>query len=407
MEKLAIHGGKPVREKKFPEWPFWNQDEIINIIEVIKSGKWGYNEGSKVKEFEKKFAEYHNARFGICMNSCTTGLKVALLSMGIGPGDEVILPAYTFFASASSIIETGASPVFVDINPYTYNIDPEKIEESITDKTKAVMPVHFAGRTAPMDKIMKIAEKHNLVVVEDAAQAWGSEWQGEKAGTFGNAGVFSFQSSKNITSAEGGIIITDDIKIAELSRAYINCGRMENKKWYEHYILGGNWRPTDFQGDILLAQLKKYPELKSLREKNGDYLTQLLKNIKGIEPLKKDENITSHSYHIFIFKYKKEFFNNKPKENFIKALNAEGIPASPGYSIPLYKQPVFQNNSFGPAGKKKNIGVNYNSYFLPETEKACKEEAVWFKQNLLLGTKNDMENIAEAIEKVKKLSSEI
>jgi len=407
MGNLAITGGKPAREKTFSNWPIWDEKEIDKIVEVVKSGKWGYYKGSNVTEFENVFADYHNAQFGICLNSCTTGLKVSLLAMGIGSGDEVIVPCYTFIASASSVIETGAAPVFVDIEPDSYNIDPEKIEDAITKRTKAIMPVHFAGRMANMDAINKIAKKHGLKVLEDAAQAWGSEWKGKKAGSLGDAGVFSFQSSKNITSAEGGIITTNDESIAKLCRSYMNCGRSEDGLWYEHYLPGGNWRLTNFQAAILLTQFERYPELKTKREKNGDYLCELLKNIPGIESLEKDENITSHCYHIFIFRYKKEFFNNKHKGDFVKALNAEGIPCSPGYSIPLYEQPVFKNNTFGPAGKKVDLGVDYNSFSLPETEKACSEEAVWFKQNMLLGSKEDMEQIAEAVEKVQKYSEEM
>jgi len=407
MVKLAVNGGTPVREKNFPAWPVWNQDEIDGVTEVIKSGKWGYYQGSKVTEFENKFAGYHEAKYGVCMNSCTTGLKIAVLAMGIEQGDEVILPCYTFIASASSIVEAGAVPVFVDIEPGTYNIDPGKIEPAITEKTKAIMPVHFAGRPANMDKINGIAEKHGLKVLEDAAQAWGSEWKGSKVGALGDAGVFSFQSSKNITSAEGGIVTTNNENIEKLTRSTMNCGRSKDGLWYEHYYLGGNWRLTNMQAAMLLAQFNRYPEQKNTREKNGRYIEELLRNIDGIQPMEKDENVTSNSYHILIIRYKKEFFADKPKDKFIKALNAEGIPCSGGYSIPLYKQPVFKNNTFGPAGKKADLGIEYGSMYLPETEKACFEEAVWMKQNLLLGTQNDMDDIATAIEKIQKYKDEL
>ena len=283
MSKLAINGGSALRTKSFPKWPIWDQNEVDNLKSVLESGKWGSLHGNMVKTFSEKYANYHQAKYGICVNSGTTALKIALQATGVDAGKEVILPGYTFIASATAVLDAGAIPVFVDIDPETYNIDFTKIEEAITDRTAAIMPVHFAGRPCNMDEINAIAKKHDLKVIEDAAQAWGSEWKNKKVGAIGDAGCFSFQSSKNITSAEGGIILTNDEETAKFCRSFANCGRVEGGIWYEHYYLGGNYRMSEFQGAVLLAQFERYPELKVRREKNAKYLNEQFSKIEGIE----------------------------------------------------------------------------------------------------------------------------
>lgn len=407
MGNLAINGGTPVRTKPFPTWPVWDENEIENLKEVIDSGKWGSLHGDKVKTFEEKYADYHDAKHGICVNSGTTALKIALQALGIGHGDEVILPAYTFVATATAILEAAAIPVFVDIDPDTYNIDIDKIEVSITERTAAIMPVHFAGRPTDMDALMAVAKKHNLKVVEDAAQAWGSEWNGKRVGALGDAGCFSFQSSKNITAAEGGIILTNDDETAKFIRSYTNCGRLDTGIWYEHYLLGGNSRMTEFQAAVLHAQFDRYPAMKQKREANTQYLNEHLSKIDGIDVMSSDPRVTSNSVHIYIWRYHKEKFNNVPKEKFIEALRKEGLFMSAGYSIPLYAQPLFKNLAFGPRGKKMDLGIDYTGYQLPETEKACYEEALWFPQSVMLGDEDDMKDIVDAVVKVKEHAEEL
>ena len=407
MPVLAVNGGTPVRTQPFPAWPIFGDEEIDNLINVIKSGKWGSLHGSVSADFERKYADAHCAKHGILVNSGTTALKLALTAADIDVGDEVLVPAYTFIASASSIIEAGAVPVFVDIDPNTYNIDVAKARELITNKTRGIMPVHFAGRPADMDAVMALAEKQNLIVVEDAAQAWGSEWKGRPVGAIGAAGCFSFQSSKNINSGEGGIILTNDDLVAKMARAHANCGRSEDGQWYEHFFFGGNSRITELQSAVLTAQFERYPEHLKNRLDNLNYLNQQLGQIDGIEVMAEDERITKQSAHLFIFRYKKDAFAGKDKQAFIKALQKEGIPTSPGYSIPLYKQPVFRQKAFGPRGRTVELPIDYASVFCPETEKACYEEAIWFTQSTLLGTKQDMDDIVQAIEKIKQHANEL
>jgi dTDP-4-amino-4,6-dideoxygalactose transaminase len=317
------------------------------------------------------------------------------------------VPNYTFIASATSILEAGAIPVFVDVENDTYNIDMDNVEDVISDKTTAIMPVHFAGRPANMDKVLAIAKKHKLKIIEDAAQAWGSEWAGTPVGAIGDAGAFSFQSSKNINAGEGGIILTNDELLDKMARAHSNCGRSQDGEWYEHYFFGGNVRMTEFQGVILLAQLARYEELKSIRNKNDDYLNQKLSEIDGINPLINDSRITSRSSHLYIFRYEAGKFNGVPKTRFIDTLRKEGIPCSPGYSLPLNAQPVFLKKAFGPHGKSVDLPIDYATVSSPVTEKACHEEAVWFTQNTLLGTEDDMNDIIEAVIKIKENIAEL
>lgn len=407
MAALALHGGTPVRQKPFPTWPVWGDEEIANLTEVVKSGKWGSLAGSKVKEFEQKFAAYQQARFGVCVNSGTTALRLALMASGVESGQEVLVPNYTFIASATAVLEAGAVPVFVDVEFDTYNMDADVLAAHLSPRTAALMPVHFAGRPANMDKIMDFAKKHGLQVIEDACQAWGAEWDGRRVGAIGNAGAFSFQSSKNINAGEGGIITTNDPEVDKMARAHANCGRSADGQWYEHFYYGGNSRMTEFQAAVLLAQLGRFDELQAIRHENATYLDEQLRRIPGVEPLANPPKATRQSHHLYIFRYRKEEFHGAPKGRFIEALRKEGIPCSPGYSLPLNKQPVFLRKSFGPRGKSIPLPVDYEKVSTPVTERACYEEAVWFTQNLLLGTKEDMDNIVEAIAKVREHAAEL
>ena len=406
MAKLALKGGKPVREKPFPSWPVYGEEELEALKEVLESGVWGIG-GNKKAEFEKRFAEYHRVKYGVAVTNGTAALEISLRAAGIPAGSSVIMPAYTFMATATAAIYANLVPKFVDIDPDTYTIDPSAVEAAITEDVKAIIPVHIAGCPADMEKINSIAEKYNLVVVEDACQAWGAEWNGRKVGSYGDLAAFSFQSSKNITSGEGGIILTDNRKLYETAWSYSNCGRSMEGAWYEHFIPGTNCRITEFQAAILLVQLSRLPEQSEIREDRARYLTSLLSKIDGVTPLKRPEKVTKHAYHLYIFKYSSEAFGGLSREKFREALVAEGIPCSLGYT-PLYRSPAFQNLKRIPfIPKSISEKMDYSEVSLPNTERACYKEALWFTQRMLLGSREDMEDIVAAIEKIKENVDEL
>ncbi|MEM4586014.1 MAG: DegT/DnrJ/EryC1/StrS family aminotransferase, partial [Candidatus Caldarchaeum sp.] len=254
MFSLAIHGGEPVRRRPFPRWPFSDDEEVREVLEVLREGPWSAG-SQKIRLFEEEFASFHHARYGVSCTSGSVALFVSLKALGVGSGDEVIVPAYTFLATATAVIDAGATPVIVDIDPTTYNISPEAVAKAVTDKTRCIIPVHLAGCPADMDKILETAEKRGLRVLEDAAQAHGAEWRGRRVGSLGNMAGFSFYQSKNMASGEGGIITTNDETLAELARSLVNVGRDVKRGWYEHVRYGWNFRMTAFQAAILRAQL--------------------------------------------------------------------------------------------------------------------------------------------------------
>ncbi len=397
---LAIRGGKPIFETPFDRWPIWGREEEEALLRALGSGKWGALHGEEVKTFEKEFAEYQGARFAVAVNSGTAALQVAIRAAGIPAGAEVILPAYTFVASATAILDNCAIPVFVDIDPESYTIDPHAVEAAITEKTAAIMPVHFAGRPADMDALEKIAAQHDLILIEDAAQAWGASWRGRGVGSMGFAGGFSFQSSKNINAGEGGIILTDDEESIGLLRSYSNCGRLESGLWYAHYNTGGNYRMTEFQGALLRAQLQKYPQQLQTRRRNSALLSQKLADLPGIKPLEEDSRVTGHACHLYIFRYQPEAFDMLDKEQFVKALQAEGVPCNGGYSLPLYEQPLFRDRNFAPFEEIMQAAPDYAEQDLVHSRTACREQAVWIRQSALLASEKDILGVVDAIEKI-------
>ncbi len=399
-QNLAINGGPKTIEKDF-EWPVFDDTDVNAVAEIVRSGKWGNPDcGDVVETFEKEFASFCGAKYALTCVNGSVALRLALIACGVKPGDEVIVTPYTFIATASIVLEANCVPVFVDIDPDTYNINPALIEKFITARTKAIIPVHFAGQACSMDSIMGIAKKYNLRVIEDACHGHGAEYKGKKLGSIGDAGCFSFQSSKNLTSGEGGMIITNDESLYDMMNSLRNVGRVKGGQWYEHHFAGCNYRITQMQAILLSNQLKRLAEQTDRRHENGTYLNSLLEKIDGIKPLTRGLGETKHSYHIYIFKYDKSKFNNLSKVDFSRMLAAEGVPCFMGYPEPLYKQPLFQQKNFMCYAIPEE--VDYSDVFCPETEKACHEEAVWIFQNTMLGTKEDMDKFAEAILKIQK-----
>ncbi len=404
MGKLAISGGKPVRDKKknpWPSWPVFGEEERKRLIEVFESGKWWY--GERVKEFEQEFSGFQDARYGITCTNGTASLEIGLIACGVKAGDEVIVPPYSFIATASSVLKVNAIPVFADIDLKTANLDPIDTERKITERTRAIMPVHLAGLPCDMDAFNALAFRYNLKIIEDACHSWGSKWKGKGTGALGDCGGFSFQRSKNITSGEGGIVITDDEQIAETARSYSNIGRIKGKPWYEHYILGTNLRMTELQAAILLGQITRLEEQTEKREENAAYLDRVISQIPGMEIIFRDKRVTRRSYHLYIFRFNSEVWGVS-RDRFIEGLKTEGIPVSEGYPHPLYKNPLFQKKGSGPeycpiSCPYYNKDIDYTEVYCPAAEQMCKQ-AVWITHPILLSDRKDIREIGEAIEKL-------
>ncbi|MEK6782224.1 MAG: DegT/DnrJ/EryC1/StrS family aminotransferase [Bacteroidota bacterium] len=395
---LALHGGNRAVTGTF-SWPMFDDSDVLAVTQVAQSGMWGNPDcGGLVEKFEKEFAHYCGSKYAIACVNGSVSLRLALIASGVRPGDEVIVPPYSFIATASVVIEANCVPVFVDIEPDTYNLDPLKIEAAITKRTKAIIPVHFAGQACDMDRIMLIAKKHNLFVVEDAAHAHGGAYRGKKLGSIGHAGSFSFQSSKNLNAGEGGIVITNDENLFNTMNSLRNVGRVKGGQWYEHHYAGCNYRITQFQAALLSQQLTRLDDQTKVRDENGQYLSKLLKSIKGITPLTRGHGETIHTYHLYIFRYDKTKFNGMSKQEFSEMLSAEGVPSFMGYPKPIYKQPLFQKKNFMCYAIPEY--VDYSMVHCPVAEQACYEEAIWILQHAMLGTKEDMEQFAGAIKKI-------
>ncbi len=395
---LAINGGPKTVERDF-DWPLFDETDVNLVADIVRSGKWGNPDcGGEVALFEQEFASFCGTKFALSCVNGSVALRLALISCGVRPGDEVIVPPYTFIATASIVIEANCVPVFVDIDSRTYNLDVSMIEAAITSRTKAIIPVHFAGQACEMDQILAIAKKYNLRVIEDACHGPGAEYKGKKLGSIGDAGCFSFQSSKNLTSGEGGMVVTNDEALYQMMNSLRNVGRVEGGAWYEHHNSGCNYRITQLQAVLLSSQLKRLEEQTLIRHNNGTYLNEMLSKIDGITPLSRGLGETIHSYHIYIFKYDKSKFNDLSKVEFAKMLAAEGVPSFMGYPEPLYKQPLFRNKNFMCYAIPED--VDYSKVHCPVTEKACYEEAVWINQHAMLGSLQDMELFASAILKI-------
>jgi len=410
MPKLAINGGSAEAgelPQKIPKWPMVSEDDKKALMEVLESRRWcRLYLGSKVEMFEKSFAEYHDAKYGIAVANGTVALELTLKTVGVGFGDEVIVPAVTFIATASAVTEVGAVPVFADIDPETGTMSPDSLEEAITERTKAVIVVHYGGYPANFDEILPIVKRNNLFLIEDSAHAHGTEWKGRKVGAIGDMGGFSFQESKSLTTGEGGIVLTNDDALADKARLIHNIGRIIGRPGYEHYILSSNYRMTEFQGALLSVKLKNLPNEVEIKHSNGEYLASKLKKIGGVEPLKRDPRVTKRGYYFFVVRYDPNEFGGLPKEKFVKALNAEGVPAGVGYGMPLYKQPAFKKEKLEGIIPKRVQTPDYENLYLPNSEEFTSKE-ITLPHQVLLGDKEALDLIISSIEKIKENVDEL
>ncbi len=382
-----------------PMWPVFGRAEEERLLRTLRSGHWGRLDGTEVAEFEARFAAMHGCRHGIAVVNGTVSLRLALLAAAIPAEAEVIVPAYTFVSTATAVLEANAVPVFVDIDFQTFNLDAAAVEAAITPRTRAIIPVHFAGQPVDMDALMAVAARHDLLVLEDAAHAHGASWRGRPAGSLGHIASFSFQSSKNMTSGEGGIIVTNDDRLAEACRSIHNCGRVPGGEWYEHHVISGNYRLGEFQGAVLNCQLDRLEAQTVTRDRNGTRLARRLAAIPGLHPQRRPAECTRHSGHLFMLRVDAGAFGVS-RAALLDGLRASGIPCSAGYGYALPDQPLFRNKAFGPYLPRAAAALDYASVSCPNADRICREQGVWLEQYLLLGSDTDIDAIADAFERV-------
>lgn len=417
MSKLALFGGTPVTTSA-PQvaWPLYDEREKKYLLEVLESRAWGgYPSPSpKAAEFGDKFSAYHGAKHGICVTNGSVTLEVALNALDIEAGDEVIVPCYTWIATAVCAVHSNAVPVIVDVDPNSYCIDCDQVEAAITDRTKAIIPVHLGANMADMDRIMAIAKKHGLAVIEDCAHAHGAMWRGQGAGSIGDIGSFSFQRSKLMTSGEGGIVITSDDELMQRCHAIVNCGRKEEGyNQFEGAPLGVNARLTEFQAAILLAQLERLDEATNLRAEGAKYLAKGLAEVGGVTPLAQDERVTSRAAYQLVSKYDPSQFAGASRDRFLEALSAEGIDADGTFYVPLPDHELFtaESRQWPELRARYGDGIKAHraagGFSFPVASKAAYEEAIWLHYPYLMAGKEKLDQIIEAVAKIKANADEL
>lgn len=357
--------------------PNFGKEEIAAVKEVLESGILA--SGPKTKLFEKKYAEYIGVKHAVAMANGTIALDVALKTLNIGAGDEVVTSAFSFVASGNCILFQNAKPVFADIDAKTFDIDPSDVAEKITAKTKALMPIHLFGQPAKMDELKEIAEDKEIALVEDAAQAHGAEYKGQKAGGIGDIGCFSFYATKNMTTGEGGIITTDNSKLADKARLLINHGQSRK---YHHDMLGYNYRITDICAAIGLAQLKKLAECNAKRRENAEILSKGISKLNGLTVPYVDENV-EHVFHQYAIKVE----DNYPlsRDELAERLVERGVGAAVHYPIPIYRQKLYRE-------------LGYGEKLCPNTEEACNKVLSLPVHPLV--SRNDIEYILDVLRNV-------
>jgi len=404
MGKLAINGGKKVVDKEnfWTSWPIINEDDRKTVLNVLKEKNLcRLYEGSWAERFEKEWASFCDTKYCIATSNGTVSLELSLKALGIKPGDEIITTPITFIATASSISEVGAVPIFADIDFNTGQIDANSIEENITQNTKAVMGVHYGGYSFDIDKVKNVCKKHNLFLIEDCAHAHGTKWKEKHVGSWGDFGSFSFQASKSLASGEGGAVITNDEKCYDKALTLHNIGRILGKPGYYHYYLSSNYRLAELLAGLLLSQLKKLPEQTKIKEENGKWLKKELTSL-GIEPLPEDKRITQRGYYYAVFKFNKEEFSGITRDRFLEIINAEGIPFGKAYGLPLYKNPAFTKEYLSEIYPENILRKlpDYEKLHLEMAENFC-EVQLTLLHTILLSPKSKLQKIVNAVKKIK------
>jgi dTDP-4-amino-4,6-dideoxygalactose transaminase len=391
LTPLAILGGEPVRREPFSPWPQFQRADIDRVVRQVESRHWG---GFPVPsplagDFAERFAAMHGARYGLCLANGTIALVVALQAAGIRFGDEVIVPAYTWDGTATAVLFAGGVPVFADVHPDTYCLDVDSVQQAITPRTKAIMPVHLAMRFADMDRLLALG----LTVIEDCAHAHGGAWKARGAGSMGDIGCFSFQESKLMTSGAGGIVITSRLDYFEAMQSIVNCGRASVTDQFGQRMLGSNYRMTELQAALLIGQLEMLPQFRERRTRHAALLTERLSRIEGIRPLPEQAEITQQTYYNYLFQYRSAA---PARDVFVAALEREGIPCDGRFYEPVYRSDLFTATP----ENCPQLKSDYSGVRCPVSERAAYEEAVWLPQFLLIGDERDVDDVARAVEKV-------
>jgi len=413
MSELAILGGPKTRKEPYPAWPVWDEQDVEAVAAVVRSGRWGGYPypGPQTAELARRFAEMQGGGYAVPMVNGTVTMEVALRVAGIGWGDEVIVPAYTFQATASAPMAAGAVPVIVDIDPETYCLDPAAAAKAITPRTKAILPVHLGHQMADMDAILALAEEHGLIVIEDCAHAHGAKWRGRGAGTIGDFGSFSLQSSKTLTSGEGGILLCRSAEHAALAASVIDCGRPhalgggeETRKGLA--LQGGNFRLSEVQAALALRGIERFPAQAKQREEMAAYMDEALSEVPGVRVLKRDERHTTRSFYRYMFAVGPEEFGVE-HDVLCAALDAEGVDCWVGYEA-MHNYELFQpQNSNLAVPKAFPQYFDFESMHLPEAVRACEHEAVWLDEAVFRAGLQGVDDAVAAIKKVQRNAAEL
>lgn len=411
-DKPAILGGSKAHPGSFTGWPIIAEAEETGLLDVLRSRAWGRLNGGVVADFETAYSQLLGVEHSLGVSSGTSALTTILGALDIGPGDEVILPVYTFVATYNVVVLNYALPILIDTDRETFQIDATKVQAAITPQTKAIMPVHIGGSPADLDAFVALGEKNNIPIIEDACQAHLAEWKGKKVGSYGLAGAFSFQSSKNLNCAEGGAITTNNADFIRTCYTFHNQGQGGRSTAYTPGVgtRGTNLRLTEFQGSLLLAQMKRVEEQTQRRWENARYLTRLLEDIPGITPAKLYPGTTMSAYHLYMFRYHKEHFDGLDRPRFLEALQAEGVPCSVGYgqmNKDSYVTGLANNKHYLKIYGEKTMKDWVEKNSCPQNDALTSEESAWLFQNMLLGSTADMEQIALAIRKIQKHAAAI
>lgn len=395
MDKLAYFGGKKVKQDGFFMWPYSDENETQNLLDVLKSGKWWRATGDKVQQFENEFAKKTEVQYCLGVTNGTHALELSLSALGIGEGDEVIVPAITFISTVTAVIYCNAIPVIVDVDADTYCMDIAEFENAITSRTKAVIPVHIAGNACDMDKICEICKKHGIHIIEDAAHAHGGRYNDKAIGSFGDMATFSFQNGKIMTCGEGGAIITNNSALYKMAYLIHGVGRPKGDIKYVHQVLGSNYRMSEFQAAILLAQLERLDDFNARREKNYLLLNNLFNQIEGIKPQTKSKGTTLMTHYMYMFRYDATCFNGLSRDKFVEFLKAEGIPCF--ICFPVLSDTKFFENSG--SGFRPFKYINYSSL---ENAHNIADNVIWIPHYTMLGNADDMYKISDSIKKIQK-----